>query len=59
LLDLWPKKSKSDACTGIGFFMRLAQALELTHNIASPPNSIDGLDALLAPWSSRRWSTQV
>ncbi|MBX9753604.1 MAG: transposase domain-containing protein [Pseudomonadaceae bacterium] len=43
------KKSKSDACTGIGFFMRRARALELTHNIASTPNSISGLDSLLDP----------
>jgi hypothetical protein len=43
------KKSKSDACTGIGFFMRLALALELTHNIASTPNAIVGLDSLLDP----------
>ncbi|UZE28649.1 hypothetical protein AB3464_13840 [Pseudomonas asplenii] len=40
------KKSKSDAFTGIGFFMRLAQTLELTHNIASTPNSVAGLDSL-------------
>lgn len=31
------------------FFMRLARALELTHNIASTPNSIEGLDSLLDP----------
>jgi hypothetical protein len=43
------KKSKSDACIGIGFFMRLARAVELTHIIASPPNSIEGLDSLLDP----------
>ena len=29
--------------------MRLARALELTHNIASTANSIEGLDALLDP----------
>lgn len=29
--------------------MRLARALELTHNIASTPNSIEGLDSLLDP----------
>ncbi|MDF3242313.1 transposase domain-containing protein, partial [Pseudomonas veronii] len=29
--------------------MRLARALELTHNIASTPNAIEGLDALLDP----------
>ncbi|TDR38782.1 hypothetical protein EDF80_1228, partial [Pseudomonas brenneri] len=29
--------------------MRLAQALELTHNIASTPNAIEGLGALLDP----------
>ena len=31
------------------FFMRLARALELTHNIASTPNAIGGLGALLDP----------
>jgi hypothetical protein len=31
------------------FFMRLARALELTHNIVSTPNAIEGLDALLDP----------
>jgi hypothetical protein len=31
------------------FFMRLARALELTHNIASTPNSLEGLDSLLDP----------
>ena len=29
--------------------MRLARALELTHNIASTPKSIEGLDSLLDP----------
>ncbi|WP_312936452.1 IS4 family transposase [Pseudomonas sp.] len=29
--------------------MRLARALELTHNIASTPNSLEGLDSLLDP----------
>lgn len=29
--------------------MRLARALELTHNFASTPNSIEGLDSLLDP----------
>ena len=29
--------------------MRLARALELNHNIASTPNSIEGLDSLLDP----------
>ena len=29
--------------------MRLARALELTHNIASTPNAIEGLDSLLDP----------
>ncbi|AZE52005.1 Mobile element protein [Pseudomonas chlororaphis] len=29
--------------------MRLARALEQTHNIASTPNAIEGLDALLDP----------
>ena len=29
--------------------MRLARALELTHNIASTPQSIEGLDSLLDP----------
>jgi hypothetical protein len=33
-LDLGCKKSKSDPCIGIGFFMRLVRALELTHNNA-------------------------
>lgn len=34
--------------------MRLARALELTHNIASTPNSIEGLDSLLVLlWSSK------
>lgn len=31
------------------FFLRLARALELTHNIASTPNAIEGLDSLLDP----------
>ena len=29
--------------------MRLARALELTHNIASTPHAIEGLDSLLDP----------
>lgn len=29
--------------------MRLARALELTHNIVSTPNSLEGLDSLLDP----------
>ncbi|WP_446432592.1 hypothetical protein [Pseudomonas sp. 1152_12] len=29
--------------------MHLARALELTHNIASTPNAIKGLDSLLDP----------
>jgi hypothetical protein len=49
LLTFGRKKSKSDAITGIGFFMRRARALELTHNIASTPNPIEELDSLLNP----------
>ncbi|MBP1126465.1 MULTISPECIES: transposase domain-containing protein [Pseudomonas] len=29
--------------------MRLAPALELTHNFVSTPNSLEGLDSLLDP----------
>lgn len=30
--------------------MRLARALELTHNFVSTPNSLEGLDSLLDPF---------
>ncbi|WP_420820137.1 transposase domain-containing protein [Pseudomonas citronellolis] len=35
--------------TSIGFFMRLSQALSLTHEMASRPHALEGLGALLDP----------
>ena len=35
--------------SGIGFFMRLAQALDLTHHVASMAHALEGLGELLDP----------
>ncbi|WP_309677807.1 transposase domain-containing protein [Pseudomonas sp.] len=52
MLDLWPQEIEIRCLNRHRiFFIRLARALELTHNIASTTNSIEGLDSLLDPSS--------